>query len=97
MFFLKNRLPLSLLLSLDFLLPFPNNNNNNNNKNTQSDRSRWAEARAALEQHSINRHTLRAIADAFYVVALDDASPESQDELAKLALAGTEYYFSFRF
>lgn len=55
---------------------------------TAGGRTRWAEARELLRQDHANRQTMQTIDRAFFVLALDDEAPASDDEAAALAIAG---------
>jgi carnitine O-acetyltransferase len=55
---------------------------------TAGGRTRWANARDALMKDHTNRQTMRTIDGAFFVVALDDEAPATDDEAAALAIAG---------
>jgi len=51
-------------------------------------RSDWAAARAAMEKSSVNAASLAAIDSALFVVTLDDAAPETHEDLSRAMLHG---------
>ncbi|GBG27714.1 Carnitine O-palmitoyltransferase 2, mitochondrial [Hondaea fermentalgiana] len=55
---------------------------------TTMERDAWADARLALEKNPANKATLEAIDSALFAVCLDEAKPESYQEIAGVMLHG---------
>lgn len=56
---------------------------------TSDDREVWAHWRKHLEGDELNRHSLNMIDTALFVLCLDDTTPPSPADMAKVALHGT--------